>query len=57
MVAAKTINITEILINIQVGGLTHFYKYRLLNHYQYYNVLDSDDALCCEVTEFETFPA
>jgi len=29
MVAAKTINITEILINIQV---THFYKYRLSNH-------------------------
>jgi len=29
MVAAKTINITEILKNIQV---THFYKYRLLNH-------------------------
>ena len=29
MVAAKTINITEILINIQV---THLYKYRLSNH-------------------------
>ena len=29
MVAAKTMNVTEILINIQV---TKFHKYRLSNH-------------------------